>query len=259
MFKYVREDIAAVKQRDPACTGALSALMHYPGLQALWMHRCDHWLWRHHLRFLPRIFSQWTRFFTGVEIHPGATIGRKVFIDHGMGVVIGETSIVGDGVTLYQGVTLGGTGKETGKRHPTLEEGVTVGVGAAVLGDITIGARARIGGGAVVVKDVPPDVTVVGVPGKIVRRDVRPQRACMDLIDDARIHEDLPDPTLEILTEMALRLNALEAAAEKQKAKAGEQTGEATVAFGGAAAPASTAQAPQGEPQESQQGDRHDA
>ncbi|MCL2655515.1 MAG: serine O-acetyltransferase, partial [Coriobacteriia bacterium] len=127
MFTHIREDIAAVKQRDPACTGALSALLHYPGLQALWMHRFDHWLWRHHLHFCARTLSQWTRFFTGVEIHPGATIGRKVFIDHGMGIVIGETTIVGDEVTLYQGVTLGGTGKETGKRHPTLEEGVVVG------------------------------------------------------------------------------------------------------------------------------------
>ncbi|MCL2324778.1 MAG: serine O-acetyltransferase [Actinomycetia bacterium] len=210
MFRTIRDDIAAVKQRDPACTGALSALTHYPGLQALRMHRFDHWLWRHRLHFLARTLSQWTRFFTGVEIHPGATIGRGVFIDHGMGVVIGETSIIGDNVTLYQGVTLGGTGKETGKRHPTIEEGATVGVGASVLGDITIGARARVGGGAVVVKDVPPDVTVVGVPGKIVRRDGQPPRACMDLIDDARVREDLPDPTLEILTEMALRVTHLE-------------------------------------------------
>ena len=210
MFTHLREDIAAVKQRDPACTGAVSALMHYPGLQALWAHRIDHWLWRHHLHFCARTQSQWARFFTGVEIHPGATIGHKVFIDHGMGVVIGETTIIGDDVTLYQGVTLGGTGKETGKRHPTLESGVVIGVGASVLGDITVGANARVGGGAVVVKDVPPDVTVVGVPGKIVRRDVRPQRACMDLIDDARAHEDLPDPTLDILTEMALRVTHLE-------------------------------------------------
>jgi len=219
MLKHIREDIAAVKQRDPACTGMVSALLHYPGLQALWMHRFDHWLWRHHARFLARTFSQWTRFFTGVEIHPGATIGRRVFIDHGMGVVIGETTIIGDDVTLYQGVTLGGTGKEHGKRHPTLEDGVIVGVGAAVLGDITIGAQARVGGGAVVVKDVPADVTVVGVPGKIVRRGGHP-RACMDLIDDARAREDLPDPTLEILTEMALRVTHLEtelAALQKER------------------------------------------
>ena len=211
MFRNLRDDITAVKQRDPACTGTLSALTHYPGLQALRVHRLEHWLWRHRLRFIARTLSQWTRMFTGIEIHPGAEIGRRVFIDHGMGVVIGETSIVGDDVTLYQGVTLGGTGKEHGKRHPTLEEGVIVGVGAAVLGDITIGARSRIGGGAVVVKDVPRDVTVVGVPGKIVRRDGgKPPRACMDLIDNARIHEDLPDPTLEILTEMALRITHLE-------------------------------------------------
>ncbi|MCL2882113.1 MAG: serine O-acetyltransferase [Coriobacteriia bacterium] len=209
MFTHLREDIAAVKQRDPACTGAVSALMHYPGLQALWMHRFDHWLWRHHLHFCARTLSQWARFFTGVEIHPGATIGHKAFIDHGMGVVIGETTIIGDNVTLYQGVTLGGTGKETGKRHPTLESGVVVGVGAAVLGDITIGQGAKVGGGAVVVKDVPPDATVVGVPGKIVRRGAHP-RACMDLIDDARAREDLPDPTLDILTEMALRVTHLE-------------------------------------------------
>lgn len=209
MFRNIRDDIAAVKARDPACTGTVSALLHYPGLQALWMHRFTHWLWRRRLRFFARMLSQWTRFFTGVEIHPGATIGHEVFIDHGMGIVIGETTIIGDNVTLYQGVTLGGTGKETGKRHPTIEDGVVVGVGASVLGDITIGAGSRVGGGAVVVKDVPPDVTVVGVPGKIVRRG-GPARACMDLIDDARAREDLPDPTLEILTEMALRVTHLE-------------------------------------------------
>ena len=213
MIRTIREDIAAVKQRDPACTGAFSALLHYPGLKALHRHRFQHWLWRHHLHFLARTLSQGTRFLTGVEIHPGAAIGRRVFIDHGMGVVIGETSIIGDGVTLYQGVTLGGTGKEHGKRHPTLEEGVVVGVGASVLGDITIGARSRIGGGAVVVKDVPPDVTVVGVPGKIVRRDGQAPRVCMELIDDARAREDLPDPTLEILTELAQRITHLERAA----------------------------------------------
>ncbi|MCL2324572.1 MAG: serine O-acetyltransferase [Actinomycetia bacterium] len=212
MFKTLREDIAAVKQRDPACTGSVSALLHYPGLQALRVHRAGHWLWRHHLRFCARTLSQMTRFFTGVEIHPGAQIGRGVFIDHGMGVVIGETSIVGDRVTLYQGVTLGGTGKASGKRHPTLEDGVVVGVGAAVLGDIVIGENARVGGGAVVVKDVPCDATVVGVPGKIVRRDGQVPRACMDLIDDARIREDLPDPTLEILTELAQRITHLERA-----------------------------------------------
>lgn len=216
MFKHIREDITAVKGRDPACTGAVSALLHYPGLHALWAYRVCHGLWRHHLHFLARTLSQITRFFTGIEIHPGAAIGHGVFIDHGMGVVIGETTIIGDDVTLYQGVTLGGTGKATGKRHPTLEDGVVVGVGAAVLGDITIGKNARVGGGAVVVKDVPPDVTVVGVPGKIVRRDNQP-RACMDLIDDARIHENLPDPTLEILTEMALRLNRLEDALKEPR------------------------------------------
>jgi serine O-acetyltransferase len=168
MFRNLREGIAAIQERDPAATNIVSALVNYPGLHALLFHRCNHWLHTHGLRFFARWGSQCARFLTGIEIHPGAVIGKRFFIDHGMGVVIGETTIIGDDVTLYQGVTLGGTGKETGKRHPTLDDGVTVGVGASVLGAITVGARAKVGGGAVAVRDVPPDTTVVGIPARVV-------------------------------------------------------------------------------------------
>ena len=163
MFRRIRDDIQAVKERDPAATSAASVLFNYPGLHAIWAHRsttgCGCTVAR-----LRALALQVARFFTGIEIHPGATIGERFFIDHGMGVVIGETTIIGDDVTLYQGVTLGGTGKETGKRHPTLEDCVVVGVGAAVLGDITVGHGSKVGGGAVVIDDVPPNCTVVGVP-----------------------------------------------------------------------------------------------
>ncbi len=211
MFRNIREGISAAKKFDPACTGAVSAVLHYPGLHALWAHRFDHWLWRHKLHFIARCGSQCARFLTGIEIHPGATIGRRFFIDHGMGIVIGETTIIGDDVMLYQGVTLGGTGKETGKRHPTLEDGVVVGVGAAVLGDITIGKHSKVGGGAVVVKDVPADCTVVGIPGKIVRKEGK-LVACADLEDapQPRPHEDLPDPVLGVLEDALRRITQLE-------------------------------------------------
>src|SRR5437588_12416510 len=147
-FKSVREDIAAVFERDPAARSYLEVLLCYPGLHALWAHRINHWLWQHRLRFPARFLSQVARLFTGIEIHPGAEIGRRLFIDHGMGVVIGETAIVGDDVTLYQGVTLGGTGKEHGKRHPTIESSVVVGGGAKILGNIIVGRNCRIGAGS---------------------------------------------------------------------------------------------------------------
>jgi len=168
LFTSIREDVRCVLERDPAATSRVMVMLCYPGLHAVWAHRINHWLWRRHLRLPARFLSQITRFWTGVEIHPGARIGRRVFIDHGMGVVIGETAIVGDDVTLYQGVTLGGTGKGEGKRHPTLLKGVFVGNTANILGNITIGENSRVGAGSVVVRDVPPDSTVVGVPAHIV-------------------------------------------------------------------------------------------
>ncbi len=190
--------------RDPAATSAFSVLLNYPGLHAIWWHRLNHWLWKHGRHGLARWLSQQVRFFTGIEIHPGATVGHRFFIDHGMGVVIGETTIIGEDVTLYQGVTLGGTGKERGKRHPTLEDCVVVGVGSAVLGDITIGAGSRVGGGAVVVNDVPPNCTVVGIPGRVVVREGRR----IDAID--LHHEDLPDPVVEMFRCVQRRMDRLE-------------------------------------------------
>jgi serine O-acetyltransferase len=167
----MREDIAAVKDRDPAAKSPLEVVLLYSGLHALWGFRFHHWLWIHGWQFPARALSQVARLITGIEIHPGASIGRRLFIDHGMGVVIGETTIVGDDVTLYQGVTLGGTGKEHGKRHPTIGDNVVIGSGAKILGNITIGENCRIGAGSVVLRDVPDNSTVVGVPGHIVFRE----------------------------------------------------------------------------------------
>ena len=204
MFDRLREDINSVKDRDPAATSAVSVLLNCPGIHALWAHRFNHWLWCHGRHGLARWGSQVVRFFTGIEIHPGATIGRRFFIDHGMGVVVGETSIIGDDVTLYQGVTLGGTGKETGKRHPTLENCVVVGVGATVLGNIVIGHGSKVGGGAVVVDSVPPQCTVVGIPGRVVRRG----GSRVDTID--LHHEDLPDPVVEMFRALQRRIDRIE-------------------------------------------------
>jgi serine O-acetyltransferase len=166
----MREDVAAVLESDPAAKTGLEVVLLYSGLHVLWSHRVNHWLWTHGWRFLARAISQFARFVTGIEIHPGAQIGRRLFIDHGSGVVIGETTIIGDDVTLYQGVTLGGTGKESGKRHPTLRDKVVIGSGARVLGNIVIGENSRVGAGSVVLRDVPDNSTVVGVPGHIVLR-----------------------------------------------------------------------------------------
>jgi len=167
----VREDIAAARLRDPAARSSFEIWLLYSGLHAIWGYRLAHWLWTHRARFLGRLVSQGTRFLTGVEIHPGATIGRRFFIDHGMGVVIGETAEIGDDCMLYHGVTLGGVSLDAVKRHPTLEDGVTVGAGAKVLGPIRIGARAAIGSNAVVTRDVPPDSVAVGIPAKARARD----------------------------------------------------------------------------------------
>ena len=171
LTQSIREDLAAVFERDPAARSYLEVLLCYPGLHALWFHRINHWLWKHNLRLLARWLSQWARLLTGIEIHPGAEIGHRLFIDHGMGVVIGETAVVGDDVTLYQGVTLGGTGKEKGKRHPTIGNGVVVGTGAKVLGNITVGDNCRVGAGSVVLRTIPDNSTIVGVPGHIVLRN----------------------------------------------------------------------------------------
>jgi serine O-acetyltransferase len=177
MFKNLREHIASIFDRDPAARTTWEVLTCYPGLHALAIHKLARWFWTHGLPWLGRLTSHLGRALTGIEIHPGATIGRRVFIDHGMGVVIGETAELGDDVTLYHGVTLGGTSWSKGKRHPTLERGVVVGAGAKILGPITIGAGAKVGSNAVVVKDVPPGATVVGVPGRIVEEGTPRQQA----------------------------------------------------------------------------------
>ena len=197
MFKHIKDGIRAARDRDPAATSTLEIILCYPGFHAILMHRLAHYL---HtvlkVPILPRLISQISRFFTGIEIHPGAKIGKGFFIDHGMGVVIGETSEIGDNCTLFQGVTLGGTGKERGKRHPTLGNNVVIGAGARILGNITIGDNAYIGAGSVVTKDVPPNSTVVGVPGRIVRLEGKRIRgATLD-------HTNLPDPILERLQQL---------------------------------------------------------
>jgi serine O-acetyltransferase len=206
MFHTLRRDIQSVFDRDPAARSLLEVILCYPGLHATWGHRIAHWLWQRNLKLLARWLSQLVRGLTGIEIHPGATIGACFFIDHGMGVVIGETAEVGNNVTLYHGVTLGGTSLNKGKRHPTLEDNVVVGAGAKILGAITVGAGSRIGANAVVVKDVPPNSVVVGVPGEIVvRSKPRPQPA-LDME-----HNRLPDvigETLAALTEHVRRLEA---------------------------------------------------
>lgn len=217
MFDRIRADIRAVRERDPAATSAASVLLNYPGLHAVWSHRVNRWLWLRGRRGLSRFLSQVARWLTGIEIHPGATIGEGFFIDHGMGVVIGETTIIGRDVTLYQGVTLGGTGKETGKRHPTLEDCVVVGVGAAVLGNITVGHGSKVGGGAVVIDDVPPNSTVVGIPGRVVVR-AGERVETIDLH-----HEDLPDPVVEMFRCLTRRIDKLERQLARDEALAAEQ------------------------------------
>jgi serine O-acetyltransferase len=217
MLSRIRADLAAVRERDPACTSTWSALTNYPGLWAVWWHRVTHRMHRAGLVWLARFISQQVRHHTGIEIHPGAVIGERFFIDHGMGVVIGETSVIGNDVTLYQGVTLGGTGKERGKRHPTIEDGVVVGVGATVLGNITVGRGTRVGAGAVVIQDVPPNCTVVGVPGRVVVREGRRVEA-IDLH-----HEDLPDPVVEMYRSLQRRIDRLEARLARDESRIAEQ------------------------------------
>ncbi len=191
----IREDIQAVREHDPAAQNGFVIFLSYPGLHAKWMHTPEHWLWNHGAKSLARVISQITRFFTGVEIHPAAQLGRRLFIDHAMGVVIGETTIVGDDCVLYQGVTLGGTGKESGKRHPTLGNNVTVGAGAKVLGNIHLGNGVKVGGNSVVVKDVPDDCTVVGIPGRVVRRNGC--RVVAENYEKSKHRLSMPDPVEE--------------------------------------------------------------
>lgn len=207
LISSIREDVRCTFERDPAATSLAMVLFCYPGLHAVWAHHIHHWLWCRNFKLLSRWMSQVTRFWTGVEIHPGARIGRRVFIDHGMGVVIGETAIVGDDVTIYQGVTLGGTGKDVGKRHPTLRNGVFVGNNANILGNITIGEHSRVGAGSVVVRDVPPDSTVVGVPAHIVY-----QGGKRVLITDP--HE-VSDPLSDVIIALADEVKRLKTRLEK--------------------------------------------
>ena len=188
MFKRIKEDITTVKMRDPASRNTVEILFSYPGLYAIWFHLINHWLWNHSLPFWGRFFSTIARFLTGIEIHPGAKIGRRVFIDHGMGVVIGETTIVGDDVLIYQGAVLGGTSLNKTKRHPTIEDAVVIGAGAKVMGNITIGKSSKIGASSVVLKSVPPYSTCVGIPGKVVKNN---SKKCPLTLD----HDKLPDPT----------------------------------------------------------------
>ncbi len=192
MFNNLRAEIKAIKEKDPAARSTLEIFLCYPGFYALLMHRLSHWLWIHSFKLLARMISNLARFITGIEIHPGATFGKRVFIDHGMGVVVGETALVGDDVLIYQGVILGGTTTNKGKRHPTVEKGVIIGAGAKVMGNITIGEYSKIGTGAVVLKDVPPESTCVGVPGRIVRSKNKSHIVDLE-------HNKLPDPVAEAI------------------------------------------------------------
>ncbi|MEE3719407.1 serine O-acetyltransferase [Tumidithrix elongata RA019] len=208
MFDTLRADFKIIFERDPAARNWLEVLFCYPGLHALWFYRFAHWLQSFGIPVIPRTISQLARFFTGVEIHPGAVIGKGAFIDHGMGVVVGETAIVGEYVLLYQGVTLGGTGKETGKRHPTLGDNVVIGAGAKVLGNIQIGSNVRIGAGSVVLKCVPPDCTVVGVPGRIVHRHGQ--------VVPPLNHDCIPDPEGDVIRSLIGRVEQLERQLQQQ-------------------------------------------
>jgi serine O-acetyltransferase len=201
LLAHMREDIATVLDRDPAARSRVEIFLCYSGLHAIWFHRINHWLWNHRFFLMARCLSQVSRFLTGTEIHPGARLGRRFFIDHALAVVIGETAIVGDDVTLYQGVTLGGTGKEHGKRHPTLLDNVVVGSGAKILGNITIGHNCRIGAGSVVLRSVPDDSTVVGVPGHIILREGK-----RVVITDPK---QINDPLSEALAAVANEVNKL--------------------------------------------------
>lgn len=202
MFKWLKKNIQVIYERDPAVKSAWEVMLCYPGFHAIIMHRIAHWFYTKRFFLLARFISQLNRFFTQIEIHPGAKIGEGFFIDHGAGVVIGETAEIGDNVTLYQGVTLGGTGKEKGKRHPTVGNNVVISTGAKVLGSFKVGDNVKIGAGSVVLKEVPPDSTVVGVPGRVVKRE---GTGVVDLE-----HNKLPDPVAEIILNLQRRMEELE-------------------------------------------------
>ncbi|WP_176330413.1 serine O-acetyltransferase [Oceanobacillus rekensis] len=204
ILKIIKEDMEVVFEQDPAARTYFEVVLTYSGLHAVWNHRIAHWFYKRRLYFIARSISQISRFFTGIEIHPGAVIGRRLFIDHGMGVVVGETCEIGDNVTIFQGVTLGGTGKEKGKRHPTVKNNALISTGAKVLGDITIGENSKVGGGSVVLKDVPDNSTVVGVPGRIVVRNGEKVRRDLD-------HHKIPDPINDRCEHLQEQINSLEA------------------------------------------------
>ena len=202
-FEHMREDIQTVFHNDPAARTTLEVILAYPGVHAIWLHRFAHWLWNHHLKLVARMVSEVARFTTGIEIHPGATIGRRLFIDHGMGVVMGETTEIGDDVLIYQGVTLGGTSLKKEKRHPTIEDHVMVSAGASVIGPVRIGRGSRIGAGAVVVSSAPPYSTIVGIPGKVIEGESARQ-------DVAELeHGHLPDPVARAINNLVEKLNRL--------------------------------------------------
>lgn len=208
LFSKMREDIQAIFDNDPAARGYFEVVFTYSGLHALWAHRVAHWFYMKRRYTLARIISQTSRFFTGIEIHPGARIGRRLFIDHGMGVVIGETAEIGDDVLIYHGVTLGGTGKEKGKRHPTIGNNVVIGAGAKVAGSFTVGDNSKIGANAVVVREVPPNSTVVGIPGRIVKQD----GVSRNRLD----HTDVPDPVVDLFTKMQQQIDDLHSQLQKK-------------------------------------------
>ncbi|WP_196800096.1 serine O-acetyltransferase [Thioalkalivibrio sp. ALJ7] len=220
MFDRMREDIRCVFDRDPAARNAFEVLTAYPGLHALWYHRLAHWMWNHRMRWLGRVVGNFSRWLTGIEIHPGATIGRRFFIDHGMGVVIGETAEVGDDCTIYHQVTLGGTTWEGGKRHPTLGNEVVIGAGAKLLGPIHIGNHARIGSNAVVLKDVPADATAVGIPARVIGPRPEPDPRFQQMADrmgfDAYgLSRDMPDPVANAIHRIVQRVHDLDERMER--------------------------------------------
>jgi serine O-acetyltransferase len=210
---FIIDDIKVIFKRDPAAKNIFEVLFLYPGLHAIILHRIAHFLWRIKIPFIPRMISAFSRFLTGIEIHPGAKIGKRFFIDHGMGVVIGETAEIGDDVLLYQGATLGGTGKEKGKRHPTLGNDIVVGAGAKILGPVKIGNNCKIGAGSVVIQDVPDNSTVVGIPGRIVRRKGEKYP------EDQLLHGNLPDIENIEIKRLYHKINELEKLIKKKKHK----------------------------------------
>lgn len=223
MFRHIRSDIQAVFENDPAARSRFEVVFTYSGLHAIWAHRIAHMLYKRRFFTLARIISQASRFMTGIEIHPGATIGDRLFIDHGMGVVIGETCEIGDDVVIYQGVTLGGTGKEKGKRHPTIGNNVVIGSGAKVLGSFKVGDNSNIGANSVVVREVPPNSTVVGIPGKIVKTNGERISGDRHRLD----HTQLPDPVLEMFRSMYKEIHELKAELARQKKNSIGDGGEA--------------------------------